>query len=186
MITIVLTLLSTFLANLLSVGVTNLFNLSFDIYKEDLIEYVEECGYKIDKKLKKAEIIEVVKKIELNLDIFESDLVSNSNINKSENLKNTKNEISKTEKTENTKENSKNGIRFKDIAGLKEAKESFEEKVILPFSHKELFEKYGKKMGGGILLYGLPGTGKTMFAEAASNEVDAKFFPIKSSDIKSK
>lgn len=56
----------------------------------------------------------------------------------------------------------------------------------MPYKHKKLFEKFGKKIGGGILLYGLPGTGKTMFAEAASNELDALFIPVKCSDIKSK
>lgn len=80
----------------------------------------------------------------------------------------------------------KNGITFKDIAGLADAKEAFKEKVILPFEHPELFTKFGKKAGGGILLYGLPGTGKTMFAEAAANELDALFISIKCSDIKSK
>lgn len=77
-------------------------------------------------------------------------------------------------------------ITFNDIAGLNSAKEVFKEKVVLPFEHPDLYKKYGKKSGGGILLYGLPGTGKTMFAEAASNEVDALFIPIKCSDIKSK
>ena len=81
---------------------------------------------------------------------------------------------------------SKGHITFDDIAGLEEAKEAFREKVILPFEHPEIYEKFGKKAGGGILLYGLPGTGKTMFAEAASNEVNATFIPIKCSDIKSK
>ena len=52
--------------------------------------------------------------------------------------------------------------------------------------HPELYEKYNKKVGGGILLYGLPGTGKTMFAEACANELDALFIPQKCSDIKSK
>lgn len=80
----------------------------------------------------------------------------------------------------------KKGITFNDIAGLEEAKKAFNEKVIMPYKHKELFEKFGKKIGGGILLYGLPGTGKTMFAEAASNELDALFIPVKCSDIKSK
>ena len=77
-------------------------------------------------------------------------------------------------------------ITFKDIAGLDKAKNAFTEKVILPFEHPELYKKFSKKTGGGILLYGLPGTGKTMFAEAASNEVDALFLPVKCSDIKSK
>ena len=79
-----------------------------------------------------------------------------------------------------------NKITFKDIAGLEQAKNIFKEKVILPFEHPDLFEKFNKKIGGGILLYGLPGTGKTLFAEAASNEIDALFIPIKCSDIKSK
>ncbi|MDY6101023.1 MAG: ATP-binding protein [Candidatus Enteromonas sp.] len=81
---------------------------------------------------------------------------------------------------------SKKGITFADIAGLVEAKKAFKEKVVMPMEHKELYERFGKKVGGGILLYGLPGTGKTMFAEAASNELDALFIPVKCSDIKSK
>lgn len=77
-------------------------------------------------------------------------------------------------------------IGFDQIAGLEEAKEVFREKVILPFEHPEIYEKFGKKAGGGILLYGLPGTGKTMFAEATSKELNATFIPVKCSDIKSK
>ncbi len=77
-------------------------------------------------------------------------------------------------------------LTFDDIAGLDEAKNAFREKVVYAFLHKDLYEKYGKKVGGGLLLYGLPGTGKTMFAEAASNETDSLFIPIKCSDIKSK
>ena len=91
----------------------------------------------------------------------------------------------KTNNNENIK-HEKNKITFKDIAGLEQAKNIFKEKVILPFEHPDLFEKFNKKIGGGILLYGLPGTGKTLFAEAASNEIDALFIPIKCSDIKSK
>ncbi|MCI6358101.1 MAG: AAA family ATPase [Erysipelotrichaceae bacterium] len=86
----------------------------------------------------------------------------------------------KSQKKQNT------GITFDDIAGLEEAKKAFKEKIILPFEHPEIYQKYGKKAGGGILLYGLPGTGKTMFAEAASNMLNATFIPVKCSDIKSK
>lgn len=82
--------------------------------------------------------------------------------------------------------NKTNIIKFDDIAGLEEAKSVFKEKVVYAFEYKDLYEKYGKKVGGGILLFGLPGTGKTMFAEAASNETDSLFIPIKCSDIKSK
>lgn len=83
-------------------------------------------------------------------------------------------------------QNNKSKITFKDIAGLEKAKQAFKEKIIMPIEHPDLYKKYGKKIGGGILLYGLPGTGKTMFAEAASNEIDATFISLKCSDIKSK
>lgn len=90
------------------------------------------------------------------------------------------------EKKKTIKSKKYSKTRFDDIAGLDEVKKAFKEKVIMPFEHPELFEKFGKKAGGGILLYGLPGTGKTMFAEAAANEIDALFIPIKCSDVKSK
>ena len=109
-----------------------------------------------------------------------------SNLNKEElvNLIIENNEENPPE--EKAHNDTKGKITFKDIAGLEDAKKAFEEKVVLPIKHKELYEKFGKKTGGGILLYGLPGTGKTMFAEAASNEIDALFIPIRCSDIKSK
>ena len=77
-------------------------------------------------------------------------------------------------------------VRLSDIAGLDEAKKALEEKVILPLKHKSIYEKYGKSTGGGILLFGLPGTGKTMFAQAVATELKAKFFSVRCSDIESK
>gem|GEM_PF-1213762 len=77
-------------------------------------------------------------------------------------------------------------VTMDDIAGLHEAKEAFNDRVILPIKHREIFKKYNKNVGGGILLYGLPGTGKTMFAQAVANELNAQFFSIKCSDIMSK
>lgn len=77
-------------------------------------------------------------------------------------------------------------IGFDDIAGLDEVKEAVRSRIILPRKYPEVYQKYKKKPGGGVLMYGLPGTGKTMIAKAISREIDAKFFDVKSSDIVSK
>ena len=79
----------------------------------------------------------------------------------------------------------KTGITLDDVAGLKDAKEEIRRLIIEPRKHPELYEKF-KKKGGGILLYGVPGTGKTMFAQAIATELDATFFAVKCSDIASR
>lgn len=75
---------------------------------------------------------------------------------------------------------------FEDIVGLDEAKLNVKEKIIDPVLYKDIYSKYDISIGGGILLYGLPGTGKTMFAQAVANEIDGHFISIKSSDLKSR
>ena len=80
----------------------------------------------------------------------------------------------------------KTGITLDDVAGLKEAKDEIRRLVIEPRKHPELYERFKKKKGGGILLYGVPGTGKTMFAQAIATELDAAFFAVKCSDIASR
>ena len=78
------------------------------------------------------------------------------------------------------------GVSFKDIAGLFEAKEKIETLVVAPQKHPEIYRRYNRKAGGGLLLYGAPGTGKTMFAKAVATELSCPFFAIKCSDIVSK
>lgn len=75
------------------------------------------------------------------------------------------------------------GVTFEDVGGLEELKHAARMKIIKPFQHPELFKKYGKKAGGGILLYGPPGCGKTFFARAIAGECEADFFNLGIHDI---
>ena len=77
-------------------------------------------------------------------------------------------------------------VRMDDVAGLDDVKDLIRRRVIYPFMHPEVTEKYRKKTGGGVLLYGPPGNGKTMIARAIAAEIDATFFSVKCSDIISK
>ena len=77
-------------------------------------------------------------------------------------------------------------VTFEDVAGMYEVKEVVKDKVIYPRLYPHLFKTFRKKSGGGILLYGLPGTGKTMIAKAIARETGAKMFTVKPSDLLSK
>ncbi|MFH1916337.1 MAG: ATP-binding protein [Nanoarchaeota archaeon] len=75
---------------------------------------------------------------------------------------------------------------FLDVAGLDDVKDDIRMKIIEPFKHPDIFKYYGKAAGGGILMYGPPGCGKTLLAEAAAGEAGVLFFHVKASDLKSK
>ena len=77
-------------------------------------------------------------------------------------------------------------VTFEDVAGMYEVNEIVRDKVIYPRVYPHLFKTFRKKSGGGILLYGLPGTGKTMIAKAIAKETGAKMFTVKPSDLLSK
>ncbi len=78
------------------------------------------------------------------------------------------------------------GITFDDVAGLQEVKEAVKNRILLPMQYPEYYKMVDLKAGGGILMYGLPGTGKTMIAKAIASEVGGNFYQIKCSDIVSK
>jgi len=73
--------------------------------------------------------------------------------------------------------------RFIHIAGMDDLKKSIRLQIIEPFVNPGLFAKFRKKAGGGILLYGPPGCGKTMLARAVANECNASFLAIGISEI---
>ena len=77
-------------------------------------------------------------------------------------------------------------ITFADVGGLDAVKAEVRRKIILPFTRKALFDRFKKKAGGGILLYGPPGCGKTMLARATAGEVDATFVSVAIPEILSK
>ena len=74
-------------------------------------------------------------------------------------------------------------IRFADVGGMQRIKEEISLKIIQPLKNPELYKAFGKKIGGGILLYGPPGCGKTFIAKAAAGEIEAKFINIGLHDI---
>jgi len=76
-----------------------------------------------------------------------------------------------------------NKVTFKDVGGMEKAKESININIILPLNNPELFKAYGKTAGGGILLYGPPGCGKTFMAQATAGECNANFTNISITDI---
>lgn len=74
-------------------------------------------------------------------------------------------------------------INFSDVGGMDTVKKEIELKIIKPLMHPELYKAYGKKTGGGILLYGPPGCGKTYIAKATAGQVNAKFINVGLNDI---
>ena len=74
-------------------------------------------------------------------------------------------------------------VNFADVGGMEFVKKEIELKIIKPLQHPELYKAYGKKIGGGILLYGPPGCGKTYIAKATAGQVNAKFISVGLNDI---
>jgi transitional endoplasmic reticulum ATPase len=75
------------------------------------------------------------------------------------------------------------GTTFGDVAGMEAVKEALRVKLLLPLQQPELFAAYGKRAGGGVLLYGPPGAGKTHLARAAAGELGASFVNVGLADI---
>jgi SpoVK/Ycf46/Vps4 family AAA+-type ATPase len=74
-------------------------------------------------------------------------------------------------------------ITFKDVGGLEHLKEEIRLKIIHPLEHPDLYKAYGKAIGGGILMYGPPGCGKTYLARATAGEIHASFISVGINDV---
>jgi transitional endoplasmic reticulum ATPase len=77
-------------------------------------------------------------------------------------------------------------VSFDDIGGMEDVIQRIRMNIIYPFKNPEIFKKFKKKPGGGILMYGPPGCGKTHIARATAGECGATFMTISITDILSK
>ncbi len=69
-------------------------------------------------------------------------------------------------------------IAFADVGGMDEVKEEIRMKIIYPMENPDLFRAYGKRIGGGVLVYGPPGCGKTLLSRATAGEIKARFISV--------
>lgn len=74
-------------------------------------------------------------------------------------------------------------VTFSDIAGLDEAKQLVMDEIINPLIYGEFYRQFHIENNGGLLLFGPPGSGKTMMARAIANKADMAFFSVRCSDI---
>lgn len=77
----------------------------------------------------------------------------------------------------------KPSTNFSDVGGMQRIKDEISLKIIQPLRNPELYKAFGKKTGGGILMYGPPGCGKTFIAKATAGQIEAKFISIGLHDI---
>ena len=77
-------------------------------------------------------------------------------------------------------------VKWRDIGGLEQVKQELREAVEWPLKYPDSFKRLGVKPPKGILLYGAPGTGKTLLAKAVANEAEANFISVKGPELLSK
>ena len=74
-------------------------------------------------------------------------------------------------------------VTLADVGGMQQVKERLEAAFLAPLRNPGLRQLYGKRLGGGMLLYGPPGCGKTFLARAVAGEMGAKFMSVGLTDV---
>jgi|UniRef100_UPI003783DC30 transitional endoplasmic reticulum ATPase len=69
-------------------------------------------------------------------------------------------------------------VTFADVGGMEELKEEIRLKITYPLQFPDLYKAYGRKTGGGILIYGPPGCGKTLMLRAVAGEVPCNYLAV--------
>lgn len=77
-------------------------------------------------------------------------------------------------------------VNWDDIGGLENAKQELKEAVEWPLKYPESFDKFGVRPPKGVLIYGSPGTGKTLLAKAVASESESNFIAVKGPELLSK
>ncbi|HEX6810450.1 MAG TPA: ATP-binding protein, partial [Planctomycetota bacterium] len=74
-------------------------------------------------------------------------------------------------------------IRLDDVVGLDDVKRQIRLRVLAPMHNQKVYEAFARKSGGGLMLYGPPGCGKTFLARAVAGEVGARFHAVSIHDV---
>jgi len=74
-------------------------------------------------------------------------------------------------------------VTFEQVGGLDEVKKAIHRTIVLPFQRPDLYERYGRRAGGGVMLFGPPGCGKTLLARATAGECGVPFLNVRMEDV---
>ncbi len=74
-------------------------------------------------------------------------------------------------------------VNLKDVHGLESVKRQINLRILAPYQQPEIYKAYGREGGGGLLMYGPPGCGKTFMARAVAGELGARFVSVGLHDV---